>query len=228
MALIQQLQQTEGDLQAGAQQVTYIREWLAAQQPHLDASITQAVQTFLAARDTKAARAELVVNEQQGSEIDTGLATQQVYDIIQHQIQYQRQEQKNEEGYVSRDAGLVLLWPYLKTLFTNVKIIEDIPEKGMQFVDDSSKMKAHALLITLLGEEPTTDIWVVANALVGLPLETLVTEPVVITQDEIKQCEKVLTAAITHWKGLKNISINSFRALFLALQRLTKRCKVCE
>ena len=293
MALIQQLQQTEGDLQAGAQQVTYIREWLAAQQLHLDTSITQAVQAFLAVRDTTVVHAEPVINEQQGSEIDTGLEISQTHDAIQRQIQkeieqqhhkkehtkqrdsvtseqskhqpgaqntavtgviavmpnigktinntqtpelkasidaqkiiqkiqrqiqikHQIQAQYNETGYVSQDAGLVLLWPYLKTLFTNVKIIEDTPKKGMQFVDYASKMKAHALLITLLGEEPTTDIWVVANALVGLPLETLVTEPVVITQDEIKQCEKVLTAAITHWKGLKNISINSFRALFLA------------
>ncbi|MEM6406546.1 MAG: contractile injection system tape measure protein, partial [Pseudomonadota bacterium] len=136
-------------------------------------------------------------------------AIQRVQDVIALSEQVQAKQQ--DTGWACQDAGLVLLWPHLKTLFSRLKLLD----ADSAFVDDAAQRKAQALLIALLGTEPCAEVWCVANILIGLPADTLVFEPVPLSPDELNQCDQLLSAVIAQWSALKQMSVPAFRDLFL-------------
>ena len=164
-------------------------------------SLIEALQT--AATTHEQARHSLQQREANQQRTRQALETLKIPETIrnirQHQHRLQQvQTQQQAEGIQSQDAGLVLIWPYLKTLFGNLDLLTEDTENGTQFVDETAQIKAHALLVNMLAADPTTDIWSVANVMVGLPLDTLVSTPIIITRDEIKQSERLLKAVIQH------------------------------
>lgn len=136
-------------------------------------------------------------------------AIQRVQDFITLSEQVQTKQQ--EPGWACQDAGLVLLWPHLKTLFSRLALLDE----AAAFIDEAAQLKAQAMLIALLGAEPCAEMWCIANTLVGLPADTLISEPISLRTDELDQIDPLLSAVIAQWSALKQMSLPAFRALFL-------------
>ncbi len=136
-------------------------------------------------------------------------AMQRVQDFIT--LSEQMQTKQQDAGQACRDAGLVLLWPHFRTLFSRLALLD----QQAAFVDAAARRKAQALLIAMLDAEPCSEMWCVANVLVGLPADTLISEPVSLSADELNQVDQLLTSVIAQWSALKQMSLPAFRALFL-------------
>ncbi|TDO96702.1 contractile injection system tape measure protein [Marinomonas balearica] len=125
-----------------------------------------------------------------------------------------------EEDQVSYDAGLLILWPFLSTLFKRMDLLmpsaEETSKNTLQFTSAEAQDKAYALLRGLLGEQEECEGYSgVANLLVGYEMDTVVEAPLTLTEDDEAQLTGLLTAAISQWDVLKNMPIASFQSLFL-------------
>ena len=126
----------------------------------------------------------------------------------------------SEEIYIN-NAGLVLLHPFLEVLFEHLGLtLQD------KWIDSSSHQKA--VLVSEFLVTGSTDFeefnLVLNKILCGIdPDEIVVTE--MRPENEItSECEDLLNEVITHWKALKNTSIDGLRETFL--QRNGKLSKV--
>ncbi len=174
----------------------------------------QHLQTIAASHDAaKESLALLTRSQQQTQTLLTSCHLPEAIQRVQDFITLSQQVQTKQQGigWTCQDAGLVLLWPHLRTLFARLALLDE----DAAFVDDAARLKAQALLIALLDTEPCSEMWCVANVLVGLPADTLISEPVSLSADELNQVDQLLTSVIAQWSALKQMSLPAFRTLFL-------------
>ncbi|HEX8114636.1 MAG TPA: contractile injection system tape measure protein, partial [Kofleriaceae bacterium] len=117
----------------------------------------------------------------------------------------------SDEAYVE-NAGVVLLWPFLRTLFERLELTAD-----RRFEDAAAQGRAAGLLQHLVtGElEPLEHELALAKVLCGLaPAELIELDPPV-TDVEADECTQLLTAAIANAPILGDLSIAGFRGSFL-------------
>ena len=115
------------------------------------------------------------------------------------------------EYYISQ-AGLVLSWPYLEKLFSNVGYTRD-----QKFLSTQLQERAvHLLGFISTGlqqlEEP---VLMLPKLLAGWPLELPVVKKIWLTNEERNEAELMLESMITNWTILKSTSVESFRTSFL-------------
>ena len=118
---------------------------------------------------------------------------------------------ENNNLYI-RNAGLVLLHPFLATYFTRLGLLQ----KG-KFIDEETQMRA-ALLMEYL-------VWKTSDApehhlplnkiLVGLPVEAPIIRSIAMTEAEFELSEQMLKAVTQSWDKLKNTSVDNLRVSFL-------------
>ena len=120
-------------------------------------------------------------------------------------------ETNNEAIYVE-NAGLVLLHPFLMSLFENLGLAED--EKWQ---DDFCQQKAVLILQYLVkGNSPAYENELVLNKIMcGLQPDDVVNTTTEHEADVITECENLLEAVIEHWSILRNTSVESLRETFL-------------
>ncbi|VAW88728.1 hypothetical protein MNBD_GAMMA17-1787, partial [hydrothermal vent metagenome] len=118
-----------------------------------------------------------------------------------------------------RNAGLVLLAPYLSTLFERLKLLQH-----NQFI--SAHASAHAVhmmqyMADGVGEAP--EYMMVLNKLMcGIATAKPVVKEVLISDDEKVIINGLLSAVIGNWKGIGNTTVDGLRESFLAREgRLT-------
>jgi len=110
------------------------------------------------------------------------------------------------------NAGLVLLHPFLPALFDTLKLTEQNAWNGQ----DSVYQAIQAMQFMVNGKDETEEFDLVLNKIlcsinIGEVLPTT-TE----LNEEIKtECDNLLKAAISHWKVLKNTSVDGLREGFL-------------
>jgi hypothetical protein len=116
------------------------------------------------------------------------------------------------EGVWVQNAGLILLAPFLASLFRNLDWVT-----GKNFVDAQLQQRAIALLQYIAygeGEIREEDL-LLNKILCSWPLE----EPVVLLEPlgaaPCLEAENLLLAVITHWTALKKTSIENLRHSFL-------------
>ncbi len=119
-----------------------------------------------------------------------------------------------------QNAGLVLLNPYLKRLFSRFDLLE-----GKEFKSDEAKEKAVYLLQYLANknEEPEEFELTLNKILCGIPLGVPIKNPVELTDEEKEVCNGLLTALVQNWKTLKNTSADGLRTSFLMREGSLKR-----
>ncbi len=124
-----------------------------------------------------------------------------------------------DENQVSYDAGLLIFWPFLSTLFQRLSLLSTYQEDDKQvtkFVSTQAQDKAYALLKGLLGEQEEHDGYLgVANILVGYELDTVVEQPIKLTDQDVGHLNELLSTVISRWDILKNMPVASFQSLFL-------------
>ncbi|MCF6324585.1 MAG: hypothetical protein L3J89_09730 [Gammaproteobacteria bacterium] len=118
-----------------------------------------------------------------------------------------------------RNAGLVLLAPYLSTLFERLKLLQH-----NQFI--SAHASAHAVHIMQymadeVGEAP--EYMMVLNKLMcGIATAKPVVKDALISDGEKEMINGLLSAVIGNWKGIGNTTVGGLRESFLAREgRLT-------
>jgi hypothetical protein len=117
----------------------------------------------------------------------------------------------SEEIYV-KNAGLILLWPYLARFFTNLGLL-----RNDGFVNEAAKERAVGLLHHLgsgSGEAPEYEL-MLNKILCGIDPETPIWPCFTITETEIKECGNLLRSVICNWPVLKNVTLSGFQSMFL-------------
>ncbi|GAB3878912.1 hypothetical protein GCM10028824_41450 [Hymenobacter segetis] len=116
------------------------------------------------------------------------------------------------EAAALANAGLVLLWPFLPTLFERLGYLAQ-----QQFQDAARAARAvHLLQFLATGEEPPPASRLLLNQLLcGVePGGSLAGEPA-LTDAEKATGEDLLRAVLSRWEVLKNTSIAGLRETFL-------------
>lgn len=116
------------------------------------------------------------------------------------------------ERIMIRDAGLVLLGPYLKPLFTSLGYWQD-----GAWHSPEAREKAVCLLHFIVTGNTTCKEYdlVLGKLLCGMPLQEPLYTGYTFDNNEIKEAETLLEAVIAHWTALKNTSVEGFRSAFL-------------
>lgn len=128
--------------------------------------------------------------------------------------------QITDDHYIS-NAGLVLLWPFLKNLFTSL----DLLDKNT-FHSQVAQERAVLLLQHLVtGEVEWAEPELLLNKLLsGWELQQPVSRAIQLTESERQESQELLSSVIGHWAVLKKTSIPSFRQSFLQREgRLTEQ-----
>ena len=116
----------------------------------------------------------------------------------------------SEEDYVY-NAGLVMVWPYLPKLFLDLGMTSN-----NSFIDVDTTERAALLLQYLV--EPDTEIseslLSLNKLLCGLEPSWPLPADFTPTEREQNECDALLTAVISHWNVLKNMSLERVRLDF--------------
>ena len=118
---------------------------------------------------------------------------------------------ESEEIYI-RNAGLVLLWPFLTRFFAALNLLH-----ANQFIDPQANQRAVLLLQYLVdgATEIPEPLLPLNKLLCGLDLTEPIAASLDITAQEQIECDNLLTAAIHNWTALKNMSPSGLRQAFL-------------
>jgi len=117
-----------------------------------------------------------------------------------------------EEGIFVANAGLVLLHPFLNSLFTRLGLLS-----GGKFPDRNRHQRALYLLhyLAMGTTEAAEHELVVAKVLCSWSLEEPVDAAMDIPEEEIREADDLLLAAIQQWEMLKDASPAALREGFL-------------
>lgn len=126
-------------------------------------------------------------------------------------IEYLNPPMKSPDGsFVSENAGLVILQPFLKPFFSNLGLLNENNELTDRV------LAAHILHYLATGIEEDFEFSMVIEAyLCGLPFDEPIPRSVPLSEEVKKACDELLMAVLTHWKALKSTSIPLLRHEFL-------------
>ncbi len=110
------------------------------------------------------------------------------------------------------NAGLVLLWPFLQNFFKHLGLVEE-----KQFIDEAAMQRGVGLLQYIAGadESPAEPLLPLNKVLCGMAPEAVFDFGAEITEQEMQECNDLLTAVIQQAPILHEMSLAGFRASFL-------------
>ena len=120
---------------------------------------------------------------------------------------------KLSEGIPIKNAGLVLLWPFFKTLFQLTGLVDP---KG-EFVNIQARERATLLLQYLaVGSSVVEEPYLALNKiLTGYPLEETVANEITLTEKERDISDALLLNVIRQWPSFQNSSADNLRGSFI-------------
>lgn len=117
------------------------------------------------------------------------------------------------EHLLIRDAGLVLLHPFLLHLFKHFEWLE---EKDTRILPAYAHRAVHLLSFLVSGEEQMPEYNLVfPKLLCGLPLDMPLEKDVHLTAEEKQQAQELLEVVIKYWDALGTTSPDGLRSTFL-------------
>jgi len=119
---------------------------------------------------------------------------------------------KEGEKIYIENAGLVLLHPFLSTLFDRTGLV-----KNGEFVNDEAKLRAPHLLQYLVNyeQESPEQALLLNKILCGIDYKEALTSGIVLTELEMNTANELLYVVTQQWEKLKNTSINGLQESFL-------------
>jgi len=110
-------------------------------------------------------------------------------------------------------AGLVILHPFLTQFFAGLGLLDD----QHHFINERSRTRAvHLLAFLASGEMNTHETKLpFCKFLCGMPVKIAIIKNISTSANDIKECEGLLEAVISHWTALKNTSSAGLREAFL-------------
>lgn len=129
-----------------------------------------------------------------------------------------RQQIKNEkvlpEGdiFYVNNAGLVILHPFLPTLFEKSGLTENNEWITMQAMQ-KAVLLTHYLVF---GEEEIEENQLILNKILcGVPLQDVINTQLILETDEKQLCNDLLNAVLEHWSVMRNSSKEALQETFL-------------
>jgi hypothetical protein len=121
------------------------------------------------------------------------------------------EDEKRNKIYI-RNAGMVLLHPFLGIYFSRL----GLTEQG-KFVDESSQQRAVLLLQYLVNGRNVSEEFELAlnKILCGLDIGAAVPLEIELTEAEIAMSAEMFQVIFQRWEKMKNTSVEGFRASFL-------------
>lgn len=138
---------------------------------------------------------------------------EQFGDVPESNVKKDRQPDhlKELEEYYLRNAGIILCWPYLSRLFTNLGYLEDQAFKEPRY----QQRAVHLLGYIGSGKDQCEEHeLVLSKFLCAWPLQIPIIKELELTDEEMDSAEKILDSLISHWSVLKNTSVEGLRESF--------------
>jgi hypothetical protein len=111
-----------------------------------------------------------------------------------------------------RNAGLVLIAPYIERLFS----LLDITRDGVFVSDETRQRGVHLLQYAVTAEEATPEYLLALNKLLcGIPAAVPVTPGITISDQEKDTIEQLLGSVVAHWGALGSSTVAALRETFL-------------
>ncbi|MTV36313.1 contractile injection system tape measure protein [Duganella radicis] len=111
-----------------------------------------------------------------------------------------------------RNAGLVIIAPYIERLFA----LLDITKDGVFVSEETRQRGVHILQFAITAEETTPEYLLVLNKLLcGIPAAVPVVPGISMTEKEKSTIEQMLKGVIAHWSAIGASSIEGLRETFL-------------
>lgn len=132
----------------------------------------------------------------------------------------QKIEQETDESFfekktsevIVKNAGLVLLHPFLKTFFTETGILTKVG----YFLKEKQMLAVQALHFLATGNEMFFEAnMVFEKYLSGMPLKMPIQRESLLTKEIKSEANEMLSQVIKHWPALKNTSTDGLRQNFL-------------
>ncbi len=110
------------------------------------------------------------------------------------------------------NAGLVILYPFMKPLFGKLELLEN-----REFKDEQAAVRGvHLLQYLATGEEASPEYELVLNKILcGIDIQEPIEREIYLTDDEKNLCEELMRVMIGRWSVLKKTSPSAVRSMFL-------------
>ena len=113
--------------------------------------------------------------------------------------------------YTVREAGTILLAPFLERLFTTLRWYN----KGEWASKEAMWKAVHLIKFICTGQQQMPEYTLVLEKLLcGLPLQEPIPSKISLTEEEITEGEVLLQSILQHWQALRNTSIAGLREAF--------------
>ncbi|MEJ8840797.1 contractile injection system tape measure protein [Lacibacter sp. H375] len=161
----------------------------------------------------------VLLNEEQLPSVEWVMHHHETYNRSSKQLSTELKEvaatknvslQTDQESIIIHNAGIVLLQPFISTLFNELHILSE-DRKSI-----TDKQKACALLSVLAGDAEQDEIYYpLYKLLCGVPMHEVIDGNVQLTTEEREECFHLLQQVIVHWPALKQSSVPSLQQIFL-------------
>jgi hypothetical protein len=127
---------------------------------------------------------------------------------------------ESEESIYINNAGLILVWPFLSTLFNKLDLLE-----GNAFIDDYSLQKAILLTqyVIFEGDETEETNLVLNKLLCGVSPDFFVDIEIELNDAEKSIAKTLLNAVTGNWEQLSKTSIPTFKETFLKREGIIQK-----
>ncbi len=127
---------------------------------------------------------------------------------------------ESEESIYINNAGLILVWPFLSTLFNKLDLLE-----GNAFIDDYSLQKAILLTqyVIFEGDETEETNLVLNKLLCGVSPDFFVDVEIELSDTEKSITKTLLNAVTGNWEQLSKTSIPTFKETFLKREGIIQK-----
>ncbi len=121
-------------------------------------------------------------------------------------------ERDEEQRFVVKHAGILLLSPFFHSFFTRLQLMN-----GIEWISKQAQYKAvHLLKFLSTGRLQSPEYMLTLEKIFcGLAADEPVPAQVELTEDDLREAGDLLESVIEHWKVLKNTSANGLREAFL-------------
>ena len=124
------------------------------------------------------------------------------------------------EKFLIKTAGIVLLAPFFKSFFTELGLLD-----GDKWINKAAAYRAVHLLKFLgtgMQRQPEYSLVLEKICCSLWPTEPVPVD-ILLEEKEVQEAEQLLAAVITHWRALKNTSVNGLRGSFLTRDGILSR-----
>lgn len=153
--------------------------------------------------------AKQVVSKKDSVEIEDYVNTEKDEELV-----HEEQERLTipEEGISVENGGLVILWPYLTTLFDH---LEWLDQEGNILEEALPKALSLTHYLIFGHEEEDESLLILNKLLLGIDLEDPMTNSYRLTDIEKEEADGLIQAVINNWSAIGNVSVDGFRGSFL-------------